>query len=768
MSTKESLALVTLMVLMIFLIPGAYSVTVTTNTDTGGYTATYSAPDDGTVKASTSASSEIGLEYQVAGSGSYTDSHSVSNTAKAYAEVGVNIINATHYEYSWDLTPAKTAKKSKEVFASEYLDVTYADYIKAYANARNGDGHTVGVSTEVTSGSLSEYSNIAWASANEMNASQQFSTASGAFIKTESTSSVPITTVSAKGKKKTTSLTQEAGVNTTVTSGTLSNYLDSVQKSSGVTDIAQSGHVEGTFTSTASAGTESKKRTSNYGTIYDLDMKAKIEGGSPTVSGRLGYYVDINDSSANKIQGAVNAAESNDDINVAAGTYYENVVVNKSVDILGSGSDKTIVDGNKTGSVFTIDPGVTTTLANMSITNGSAYEGGGIYNVGVLTVENCNIANNSAEYGGGIANYYGSTVNMIGGSITNNSAEYGGGIDNYDGSTVNMAGGSITNNSAYEGGGIFNEYGSTVNMAGGSMASNSAYEGGGIANYYGSTVNMAGGSITNNSATEYGGGIANYYGSTVNMTGGSITNNSAGVGGGIFNLEGTVSMANGSIANNSAYVAGGILNDNGMVNMSGGSIANNSAEYGGGGIANFFGGTVNMSGGSIASNSAYEGGGIANYEGSMVNMTGGSITNNSAGVGGGIYNDQGTVNLSGDSSIANNSAYAGGGIFNEYGSSTVNLSGDSSIANNSATEYGGGIANSGTVNMSGGSIANNSADFGGGIYNTYYGTVNMTGGSITNNSAEYYGGGIFNAEGTVDISGGSVTGNNPDQIYPPL
>jgi pectin methylesterase-like acyl-CoA thioesterase len=38
-----------------------------------------------------------------------------------------------------------------------------------------------------------------------------------------------------------------------------------------------------------------------------------------------------------KIQDVVNAANNGDTINVASGTYYENVFVNKSVNIVGSG-----------------------------------------------------------------------------------------------------------------------------------------------------------------------------------------------------------------------------------------------------------------------------------------------------------------------------------------------------------------------------------------------------------------------------------------------
>lgn len=62
-------------------------------------------------------------------------------------------------------------------------------------------------------------------------------------------------------------------------------------------------------------------------------------------------YVPGNYSS---IQAAIDNATSSDTIHVWAGTYYENVVVDKTVSIIGNGSEDTIIDGGKTGSGFTV------------------------------------------------------------------------------------------------------------------------------------------------------------------------------------------------------------------------------------------------------------------------------------------------------------------------------------------------------------------------------------------------------------------------------
>jgi len=56
----------------------------------------------------------------------------------------------------------------------------------------------------------------------------------------------------------------------------------------------------------------------------------------------------------NTIQEAVNQATSGDRIFVRIGIYYEHVIINKSVSLIGENTDSTIVDGNETGSVISI------------------------------------------------------------------------------------------------------------------------------------------------------------------------------------------------------------------------------------------------------------------------------------------------------------------------------------------------------------------------------------------------------------------------------
>jgi len=90
------------------------------------------------------------------------------------------------------------------------------------------------------------------------------------------------------------------------------------------------------------------------------------------------------------IQEAINAANSGDTIFVRAGMYYEHVVVNKAVSLIGESREKTIIDGNGTGTILTVE------ASNLII------EGFTIRN-GEHGIEICSSSNNSIS-GNNIAN----------------------------------------------------------------------------------------------------------------------------------------------------------------------------------------------------------------------------------------------------------------------------------------------------------------------------------------------------------------------------
>jgi Pectinesterase len=131
-------------------------------------------------------------------------------------------------------------------------------------------------------------------------------------------------------------------------------------------------------------------------------------------------------------------------INVAAGTYTENVIIERNVTIRGDGQATTIVDGSSlVFPVFLINSG-TVTIKGLTIRNGSFVEGGGILTRGTLTVQNSTLSGNSGPFaGGGIAN--GGTLTVQNSTVSGNSAGIdGGGIFN-DG-TVSLTRTTLVNN----------------------------------------------------------------------------------------------------------------------------------------------------------------------------------------------------------------------------------------------------------------------------------------------------------------------------------
>ena len=163
---------------------------------------------------------------------------------------------------------------------------------------------------------------------------------------------------------------------------------------------------------------------------------------------------------------AIQIADDGDRIEISAGTYEENLTIDKSVTLHGSGPAWTLVasDPNSAKSVFTIlnKPGETTsvTLENMRIKSGiSDSDGGGILtSADQLTVSNVLVDFNQAGVsgsGGGIACQAGLLV-VQQSSIENNlaSSGKGGGVWVSSGCSLTMSESAIILNNAARGGGL--------------------------------------------------------------------------------------------------------------------------------------------------------------------------------------------------------------------------------------------------------------------------------------------------------------------------
>ncbi|NCC66198.1 MAG: hypothetical protein EOM15_16285, partial [Spirochaetia bacterium] len=92
-----------------------------------------------------------------------------------------------------------------------------------------------------------------------------------------------------------------------------------------------------------------------------------------------------------------------------------------------------------------------------SITNNTAQNGGGLYNLGQLNISSGEISSNNATNGGAVYYAGGVITNFAGINILLNTATNGGGlfIASPDANFFILSGGTIAENTADYGGGVF-------------------------------------------------------------------------------------------------------------------------------------------------------------------------------------------------------------------------------------------------------------------------------------------------------------------------
>jgi len=99
-------------------------------------------------------------------------------------------------------------------------------------------------------------------------------------------------------------------------------------------------------------------------------------------------------------------------ITLEAGNYIENLLIDRDVELLGEGATTTIIDGGGNGRVIDLGVAVTVHLQGLTVTNGSAAEGAGIFSQAVLTLDEVVIENNNGTgevlSGGGLLQRAGS------------------------------------------------------------------------------------------------------------------------------------------------------------------------------------------------------------------------------------------------------------------------------------------------------------------------------------------------------------------------
>ena len=120
------------------------------------------------------------------------------------------------------------------------------------------------------------------------------------------------------------------------------------------------------------------------------------------------------------IQEAINNANAEDTVFVRNGTYYENVIVNKTLSLFGESKGTTIIDGSGMGTVTKVTADNVTIMGLTIRNSGTEWTDSGI---ALSRVKNCNVSGNNitANNGHGIYLYTSSNNSISGNNITANS-----------------------------------------------------------------------------------------------------------------------------------------------------------------------------------------------------------------------------------------------------------------------------------------------------------------------------------------------------------
>jgi len=196
-----------------------------------------------------------------------------------------------------------------------------------------------------------------------------------------------------------------------------------------------------------------------------------------------------------------------------------------AITLIGAGAESTIIDGNLLDRVIRIQSNLPVTLSYVTIRNGSAVEGAGVYmSSGLATLYRVTIRDNRAQIdGGGVAAVDGPNQKILESTIRDNHAGIrGGGIFARSGATVEAS--TISGNSANGGGGVFVAVPADLRIVQSTISSNRAeHDGAGVLVMGGATANVYSSTIVFNMADSDddgkgdAGGLMNYWGGTVNV-----------------------------------------------------------------------------------------------------------------------------------------------------------------------------------------------------------------------------------------------------------
>lgn len=331
-------------------------------------------------------------------------------------------------------------------------------------------------------------------------------------------------------------------------------------------------------------------------------------------------FVSLNGSLCEfgSVSAAITAASPGDTLYISPGVYHETLgTISKNLSLVAAdttcrtrASSGVTIDADDLNRVAEIGAGVTVTLTNLILVDGTNALGGILYGSSgsKVVLDDTDLAVGSASSFGGGLRLYNATAELRNGSVIRDNlttgAGQGGGVALTSGSTLILThdsriGGFLDGNqSASSGGGV--------------------YMAGGLLEMYDDSA------ITGNGASSNGGGVYAATGAEVNLY------NHASIGSSYLYQE------------NSAYDGGGVyLTGNGttLYLRSASQVQGNQASHHGGGIYATGQASVLLNNARVSENgAAYDGGGIYLSSSATLNMLSSKLNENTAGDnGGGLF-----------------------------------------------------------------------------------------------------------------------------------
>ncbi len=238
-----------------------------------------------------------------------------------------------------------------------------------------------------------------------------------------------------------------------------------------------------------------------------------------------------------------------DQINIPAGSPYVLTIpgtgedlnqtgdldVLEAVDLVGSGTTVSIIDGNDLDRVLHILNAAPVSITQLTISGGRTSgfdDGGGIWSDGDLSITKAVVSDNTAVGGGGGIVARGSL--SVSDSTISLNAVLNDGFGNASGGGISVGSGvhtitntTINNNFSNSDGGGISIFGGTVTISNSTISNNGALESGGGIEVLG-VLNLINSTITKNSSAQPGGGIWISGRSLVNLGNSIVANQLSG------------------------------------------------------------------------------------------------------------------------------------------------------------------------------------------------------------------------------------------------